>query len=157
MRPYPDEIYRAIQAVMGQHFAPELQSDFSRRELGIVMLLFSIAQRDSDTAIPDLIDENARLRALLGEAAGALATINREDARAGLAAINALPAAADSLRLSVLRGENDALRSALSSLAPLIEPAEDDPSLAALRDVRAKVYAHLAADARRRSVPMLGG
>lgn len=157
MRPYPEEVQRAVQMVMMSHFAPELTSAYSQRELGIVMLLFSIIQRDYDTAVPDLIEQNAKLRDLLGDASRALAALDRDDARAGRQAIAALPAATDSLRLSALRAEHDALRGALSSLAPLIEPAADDPSLAPLRDVRAKIFAHLAADAKRRSVPVLGG
>ena len=157
MRPYPEEVQRAIQMVMMSHFAPELTSSYSQRELGIVMLLFSIIQRDYDTAVPDLIEHNAKLRELLGAASRALAALDRDDARAGREAIAALPGATDSLRLSALRAEHDALRGALSSLAPLIEPAADDPSLAPLREVRAKAFAHLAADAKRRSVPMLGG
>jgi hypothetical protein len=156
MRPYPEELYRAINLVLAQHLMPELQTAFSQREAGIVMLLFNIAQRDYDTAVPDLIDENAKLRALLEEVSGALASIDRDEARTARASLDALPARPDSLRLSALRAENDALRGALSMLAPLIEPAADDASLAPLRDVRAKVYAHLKADAQRRAVPMLG-
>ena len=156
MRPYPEELQRAIQAVMMSHFAPELTSAFSQREMGIVMLLFSIAQRGADTEVPDLIEENAALRKLLGETAKVLAAIARPDAPGAAASIAALPAATDSLRLSALRAENDALRGALASLAPLIEPAADDPALVTLRDVRAKIYAHLKADAQRRAVPMLG-
>jgi hypothetical protein len=156
MRPYPDELLRAINLVLAQHLMPELQTAFSQREAGIVMLLFNIAQRDYDSAVPDLIDENAKLRVLLDEASAALVTIDRDDARAARATLEALPPRTDSLRLSALRAENDALRGAISALAPLIEPAADDASLAPLREVRTKVYAHLKADAQRRAVPMLG-
>jgi hypothetical protein len=157
VRPYPEEIQKAVQAVMVQHFAPELTTAYSQRELGIVMLLFSIAQRDYDTAVPDLIEHNTKLRALLAETDGALANVDRGDAREARGAIAALPEATSSLKLSDLRKENDALRGAISSLAPLIEPAADDDALAALRDVRLKIYGHLRDDAKRRSVPMLGG
>jgi hypothetical protein len=156
MRPYPEELHRAIQAVMMSHFAQELTTPYSQRELGIAMLLFNIAQRDYDTAVPDLIHENTSLRTLLHQAASALASIDSDDARAARVSLDALPERTDSLRLSALRAENDALREALSSLAPLIEPAADDPELAALREVRTNVYAHLKADAQRRAVPMLG-
>jgi hypothetical protein len=156
MRPYPDELYRAINLVLAQHLVPELQTPFSQREASIVMLLFNIAQRDYDSAVPDLIDENTKLRALLEEASVALGAIDRDDARTARTTLAALSEHTDSLRLSALRTENDALRTALSHLAPLIEPAADDPTLAALRDIRTKVYAHLKADAQRRAVPMLG-
>ncbi len=157
MRPYPEEIQRAVQMVMMSHFAPELTTAYSQRELGIVMLLFQIAQRDYDTAVPDLIDQNAKLRSLLAETAEALATVDGDAARTGRESIAALPASTDSLRLSALRQENDALRGAIASLAPLIEPAADDASLAALRPMRLKIYELLRDDAKRRAVPMLGG
>jgi hypothetical protein len=157
MRPYPEEIQRAVQLVMLSHFAPELATAYSQRELGIVMVLFQIAQRDYDTAVPDLIDQNAKLRSLLTDTADALAKVDRDAARAGREAIASLPAATESLRLSALRAESDALRAALSALAPVIEPAADVEALAPLRDVRLRIYDHLRDDARRRSVPMLGG
>jgi hypothetical protein len=156
MRPYPEELQRAIQAVMMGHFAPELTSAFSQREMGIVLLLFNIAQRSADTAVPDLIDENAALRELLNEIANSLAAVDRPGARTAVETIATLPGATDSLRLSALRAENDTLRGALAAFAPLIEPAADDPSLAPVREVRTKVYAHLKSDAQRRAVPMLG-
>ena len=157
MRPYPEEIQRAVQVVMMSHFAPELTTAYSQRELGVVMLLFQIIQRDYDTAVPDLIDQNLKLRALLAETSTALTALDRDDARAGRDAIGALPPPADSLRLSALRQEHDALRAAIAALAPLIEPAADDASLAPLRAVRLKIYDHLRDDAKRRAVPMLGG
>lgn len=157
MRPYPEEIHKAVQLVMMSHFAPELTTAYSQRELGIVMLLFQIAQRDYDTAVPDLIEQNRVLRELLTATSEALAKVDRDDARGAREGIAALPGRADSLRLSALRAENDALRGAISSLAPLIEPAADDPSLGALRDARLRIYEHLRDDAKRRAVPMLGG
>jgi hypothetical protein len=157
MRPYPEEVQRAIQLVMMSHFAPELTSAYSQRELGVVMLLFQIIQRDYDTAVPDLIEQNAKLRALLAQTASALSEVEGEAARAGREAIAGIPPPSDSLRLSTLRQENDALRAILASLATLIEPAADDRMLAPLRDVRLKIYDHLRDDAKRRAVPMLGG
>ena len=157
MRPYPEEVLKAIQAVAMQHFAPELTSAFNQRELALTMLLFGIAERDRDTAVPDLLDENAQLRALLAAASEALALVDRDDARAARIAIADLPEPETSLRLSALRRENDALRGALGVLAPLIEPAGEAAELAAMRQVRADVYAHLKADATRRMVPVLGG
>jgi hypothetical protein len=157
VRPYPEEIQRAVQLVMMSHFAPELTTAYSQRELGVVMLLFQIIQRDYDTAVPDLIEQNTKLRSLLGETANALAAVDRDDARAGRASIAGLPPPTDSLRLSVLRQENDALRAMVAALAPIIEPAADDGSLAPLRPVRLKIYEHLRDDAKRRAVPMLGG
>lgn len=155
MRPYPEEVLRIIQGGVMSQFAPELQSNYAKAQFAFSMLLFTIAQRDIDTAVPDLIETNAALRGLLADAAAALIEIARDDARSGIDAIAALPPVESSLKLSALRTENHALRGVLASLAPLIEPASDDMQLAPLRDVRARVYAHLSADARKRVVPIL--
>jgi hypothetical protein len=155
MRPHPEELVRILQSGVVSHFAPELQSNYARAQFGFGALLFGLATRGIDTAVPDLIDENATLRSLLDDAADALAKIEGDHARAGERTIAAVPARTDSLRLSALRTENDALRSALSSLAPLIEAAGEEPGLLPLRDVRAAAYAHLQSNARKRIVPIL--
>jgi hypothetical protein len=155
MRPYPEEVIRAIQGGVAAHFAPELRSTYSQAQFAFSMMLFTIAQRDYDTAVPDLLDANTSLRTILADAANALETVDRDDARSARAALAALPAAAGSLRLSELRKDNDALRDAVCKLVPLIEPADDVAELAALRPARAAIYAYLLEDARRRVVPIL--
>ncbi len=155
MRPYPEEILRAIQTGVMTHLMPEVQSSYGKAQFAFSMLLFTIAQRDLDTAVPDLLETNAALHALLADTSAALSKVESADARTCVAAIAALPTPTDSLRLSHLRIQNDALRGVLASLAPLIEPAADLPELAPLRDVRAAIYAHLSSDARRRIVPIL--
>jgi hypothetical protein len=155
VRPYPEEVVRIIQNGVVSHFAPELQSNYGKAQFAFSMLLFTIAQRDIDSAVPDLIETNAALRTLLRDASAALGTIDRDNARAGIDAIAGLPEASSSLKLSALRAENDALRSVLASLAPLIEPAGDVAELAPLRELRGRVYAHLSADAKKRVVPIL--
>ncbi|MHB8683550.1 MAG: hypothetical protein ACYC9X_04390, partial [Dehalococcoidia bacterium] len=143
MRPYPEEVLRAIQAGIMAHFAPEVRSAYGQAQIAFSMLLFMVAQRDYDSAVPDLIDANRALRGLLADADAALADVQRDDARAARERLAVLPGAGASLRLSDLRAEHEALRGALAGLAPLIEPAADD---AALRAVRAAVFAYLAAD-----------
>ena len=155
MRPHPEELVRILQTGVLSHLAPELQSSYAKAQFGFGMLLFGLATRDADTAVPDLLDENRTLRALLEDAHAALAHVEGEHARDAVAAIDALPAATDSLRLSALRAENDALRAALAGIAPLVEAAGDDPGLLPLRDVRVQVYDHLKAAARKRIVPIL--
>lgn len=155
MRPYPEEVLKAIQTGIGAHFAPELQSNYARAQLAFSMLLFTIAQRDYDTAVPDVIEHNKELRALLADARAALDGLQHPEAASARAALDALPLPAQSLKLSDLRGEREALRAAVCALVPLIEPAADDPPLAALRDIRSRVYAYLTADSRKRIVPIL--
>lgn len=155
MRPYPEEVLRAIQSGVMAHFAPELTTPYAQAQLAFGMLLFAIVQRDYDTAVPDLVDANTALRDLVASAGVALALLDRDDARAARRAIAALPPRAATLRLSALRAENEALRDAVCKLAPLIEPAADIPDLAPLRPVREQIYAWLSADAKRRIFPIL--
>lgn len=155
MRPYPEEVIKAIQAGIGAHFAPELRSSYAQAQFAFSMLLFMVVQRDYDTAVPDLVEANKDLRDLLTEASSALADVHTTPATPAKAALAALPEAAPSLRLSDLRRENEALKAIVSSLAGVIEPAGDDDSLAALRPVRERMYAWFSADARRRIFPIL--
>jgi hypothetical protein len=155
MRPYPEEVLRAIQSGVVAHFAPELKSTYGTAQFAFSMLLFTIVQRDFDSAAADLVDANAALRDLLASVSAALPNVDGTDARAAAATVADLPAAAPSLRLSALRAENEALRQIICHLTPLIEPAADDPALAALKPVREKIYAHLSADAKRRIFPIL--
>ncbi len=155
MRPYPEEVLRAIQTGVSSHFAPELKSAYGQAQFAFSMLLFTIVQRDYDTAVPDLVDANRTLRDLLASAHAALGSIERDDARAARETAAAPPPPAPSLRLSALRAENEALRAMISALTPVIEPAGDDPSLAPMKPVRTAIYAHLAADAKRRIFPIL--
>ncbi len=155
MRPYPEEVLRAIQSGVMAHFAPDLQSNYGRAQFAFSMLLFNIAMRDYDSAVPDLIEANRALRELLTESRTALTTIGSADARDAITHLDAIPPPTPSLKLSDLRAENDALRSAIVALSPLIEPAADNSSIAPLKDVRGKLYAWLAADAKKRSFPIL--
>lgn len=157
MRPWPEEVLRAIQTGITTHLAPELQSNYARSQFAFGMMLFGIVQRDYDTAVPDLIEANRTLRSLLSDASDALGQISRDDAQTVIGEIAGIAPPTDSLRLSALRAENDALRAVLGRLAPLIEPAEDVEELAPLRPVRKAIYAHLSADASKRTVPILSG
>jgi hypothetical protein len=148
-------LIKAIQTGIGAFFAPELQSLYAQSQMAVGMTLFGIALRDYDSAVPDLVEANAQLRSLLAEATAALAQIERDGGRAELASIPALPEPAASMRLSALRAEHDGLRAAFCALAPIIEPAADEPALAPLRPVRAALIAWLAADSKKRVVPIL--
>lgn len=155
MRPYPEDVLKAIQTGIGAHFAPELQSTYAKAQFAFAMLLFTIAQRDYDTAVPDLIEHNRELRALLDDARNALAGVQHAAAAPAREGLDALPSPTASLKLSDLRAEREALRGAICALAPLVEPAEEDPALAPLREIRTRLYAYLTADSRRRIVPIL--
>jgi hypothetical protein len=155
MRPYPEEVLRAIQTGVMTHFAPELKTPYAQAQFAFSMMLFGIVTRDYDTAVSDLVDANNALRAVLASADAALASVARGDARAAREAIAALPPPASSLRLSALRAEHDALRAAVCQLAPLVEPAADVAELAPLEPVRAQMFAWFSADAKRRIFPIL--
>jgi hypothetical protein len=155
MRPYPDEVLRAIQIGVMTHFAPELKSTYATAQFAFSMMLFTIAQRDYDTAVPDLLEANKTLRSLLDDASSALAELGSEAARAARQVIADLPPPSSSLALSALRAEQDGLRAAASALAPLIEPANDVDALAPLRPIRTAILDWLKSDAQRRVVPVL--
>jgi hypothetical protein len=155
MRPYPEEVLRALQTGVGSHLAPEVKSSYGQAQFAFAMLLFGVVQRDYDSAAQDLIDANATLRDILVGARDAIATLDRDDARDIARALDALPPAATSARLSSLRSEHDALREAVIRLVPLVEPAADDPALAAMRPTRSALWDCLRADAQRRVVPIL--
>mgnify|MGYP001574935368 FL=1 len=155
MRPYPEEVLRAIQTGVMTHFAPELKTPYAQAQFAFSMLLFAIIQRDYDTAVPDLVDANQSLRELLASTDTALAALDRNDARAARDAIAALPPPATTLRLSALRAEHEALRNAVCTLTPLVEPAADVPELASLTSVREQLFNWLSADAKRRIFPIL--
>lgn len=155
MRPYPEEVLKAIQAGAGAHFAPELRSSYAQAQFAFSSLLFLIVQRDFDSAAQDLVEGNAALRDLLADVDAALAGVEADGAAAARDVVTTLPAPATTVRLSDLRRENEALKAIVSALAPLIERAADDPALAALAPVRERIYAWFSADARRRIFPIL--
>ena len=153
MRPYPEEVLRAIQSGVVAHFAPELKSTYGQAQFAFSMLLFTIVQRDYDTAVPDLVERNAALRALLADA----------HSRARQRSIATTPAAArDAARTRCRRRRRPSAsppsaprtkRSARSScqLAPLIEPAGDDPP----SRPSSPSASHLRPPRRRRQTPHL--
>jgi hypothetical protein len=148
-------VLKAIQTGVMSHFAPELTSNYAKAQFAFSMILFGVATRDYDTAVPDLIEHNQTLRALLAKTDAALTDVNTAAADDARVAIAAAPPIAPSLRLSDLRAENEALRAIIAGMAPIIEPAADDPALAALAGVRAEIFDYLKADAKKRTVPIL--
>ena len=65
MRPYPEEVLRSIQSGIVAHFAPEVQSTYGKAQFAFSVMLFTIALRDYDSAVPDLLEANRTLRDLL--------------------------------------------------------------------------------------------
>ena len=155
MRPYPEEIVQALQRGLAAHFLPELSSSYAQAQAMPAQMLFGIALRDFNTAAQDLLDANRELRGLLATFDDALAQVDRDDVRRARQSLAALPPPAADVRLTSLRAEYDALRQVFCDLAPLIEPAADDPALAPLVPPRDRIYAWCTADARKRSNPLL--
>ena len=130
-------------------------SAYAQAQFMPAQILFGVALRDFDAAAQNLLDANCELRALLEQVAAALALVDRADARSARTLLASLPIAAADVRLASLRAEFDGLRDIFCKLAPLIEPAADDPDLAALAAARREVYAWFSADAKKRTVPIL--
>jgi hypothetical protein len=156
MRPYPEELLKALAAGIGAHFMPEVTSRYAQAQFAFGQILYTLVQRDYDSAAQDLVDSSRALRELLADASIALSRIEANTSPSIRARVAALPPPADSIRLSALRAENEALRQIVCDLVPVIEPAADLAQLEAMRDVRDRLYAYLKADAQRRSVPILG-
>jgi hypothetical protein len=155
LKPYPEEVIKALQSGVMAHFAPEVKSSYGQAQFAFAMLLFGVVQRDFDSLAQDLVESNASLRQLLAQARLALSGVAGDDAKHAMQELDALPPPSESVRLSELRAEWDALRSALVRLIPLLEPAGDDQALAPMRPVRDAVYTWLRRDAQRRVVPIL--
>ena len=155
MRPYPEDVLKAIQTGVASHFAPELKSTYAQAQFAFSMLLFTFVQRDFDAMVPDLVEGSAALREMLSEVSRALDGVEGDAALAARSALASLPGPAASLHLSALRAESEALRAVVVALTPVIEPAADVAELAPLRPVRERLYAWFQADARRRIFPIL--
>lgn len=155
MRPYPEEIIQAIQRGISAHFLPELKSSYAQAQFMPAQLLFGIALRDANTAAQDLVDNNQALRALLSDFEAGLDLIDSADVSHARAVLAGLPSHAADIKLASLRAEFDGLREAFCTLAPMLEPAGEDPKLAPLSSVRERAYAWFAADAKKRTVALL--
>ena len=68
MRPNSVEILQGIQGTLMTYVQPEVQGDYARTELMLVNILLGIVANAWDGAAQGLVDDNAALRDLVGDA-----------------------------------------------------------------------------------------
>ena len=124
MRPNSAELLRGIQGTLTTYILPEVQSDYARTELMLVQMLLGIVVQGYDDAAQGLVDGNAALRSLAGEAARVLNTAPIGASEALAAELEQLSKETDaSVRLSELTAANDRLRDAIGRVGVLLQGA----------------------------------
>ena len=122
MRPNSAELLQGIQGTLTTYILPEVQSDYARTEFMLVQMLLGIVIRGYDDAAQSLVDDNAALRSLAGEAARVLNTAPIGASEALAAELEQLSGATDaSVRLSDLTAANDSLRDAIGRVGVLLQ------------------------------------
>jgi hypothetical protein len=151
MRPNGEEVLRGVQNSLLTYVLPEVQTEYARTEVMLVVALLGIAGAQWDEAAQRMVDGNAALRELAGRGAEALAG---DPAHAELAdAVGSLAQGNDaSVRLSELSAANGQLRAAIAQLGVAAQGSDS----ASLRSLRAEVIDSLLVDAESRSFALMG-
>jgi hypothetical protein len=151
MRPNAEEALRGFQSSLLTYVLPELQTEYARTEVMIVLALLGIIGGQWDGAAQRLVDDNASLRELSGRGAEALAG---DPAHTELGdALGSLAQGNDpSVRLSELSAANAQLRAAIAQLGAAVQGSDSEP----LRSLRAEVIDSLRAEAESRSFALMG-
>ena len=122
MRPNSVEILHGIQGTLMTYVQPEVQGDYARTELMLVNVLLGIVANAWDSAAQGLVDDNAALRGLVGEAAKVLRSQALDGAGELPDELAALAVETDtSVRISELSAANDRLRDGLARLGVLLQ------------------------------------
>ncbi len=122
MRPNSVEVLQGIQGTLMTYVQPEVQSDYATTELMLVNMLLGIVATGWDGAAQRLVDDNAALRDLVGDAAKVLETQPVDGAGDLLDELATLAAETDtSVRISDLSAANDRLRGAVARLGVLLQ------------------------------------
>lgn len=114
-----DNALHGIEELLRERIAPEIGDPFAAQMARLSCMLLRISANRVDDAAELRVEENAAIRALLGDAAalvgGALALRLAEAARSS----------DPGLKLSVLDGENDRLRGLLVEAQVILEAGHD--------------------------------
>src|SRR3989304_1848624 len=118
MRPNGEEMLRGIQQSLLTYVLPELQTEYARTELMVIIALLGIVVGEWDGAAQHLLDDNAALRELAHRGAEALAD-----------ELRSLAGEADtSVRIPDLSAANERLHDAIGRLGVFL-PDRDKPEL----------------------------
>ena len=122
MRPNSAELLQGIQGTLTTYILPEVQSDYARTEFMLVQMLLGIVIRGYNDAAQSLVDDNAALRSLAGEASQVLNTAPIAESAALAGELTQLSSETDaSVRLSELTAANDRLRDAIGRVGILMQ------------------------------------
>ena len=122
MRPNSVEVLQGIQGTLMTYVQPEVQSDYARTELMLVNMLLGIVANAWDGSAQLLVDDNAALRDLVGDAAKVLGSQPVDGAGELRDELAALASETDtSVRISDLSSANDRLRDAVARLGVLLQ------------------------------------
>jgi hypothetical protein len=153
MRPKSTELMKGMQGALMTYILPEMQSDYARTGLMLMQALLGVAINDIDDAAQNLVDENAALRSLAGEAAGVLAENPLVGHEALAGELQTLASGHDnSVRLSALRSGNDDLRRAVAELGAALVGSTSPQHV----ELRAGVVAHLRQELERLPHNLMG-
>lgn len=122
MRPNSAELLQGIQGTLTTYILPDVQSDYARTELMLVQMLLGIVVEGCDDAAQRLVDDNAALRSLAGEAAQVLMTAPLAESEALVEELGQLAGETDaSVRISELTAANNKLRDVIGRVGVLLQ------------------------------------
>ncbi len=153
MRPNSAELLQGIQGALATYILPEVESDYAKTELMLVQMLLGVVVQGYDGAAQNLVDDNAALRSLAGEAAQVLMTAPLAGSEALVEELGQLAGETDaSVRLSELTAANDKLRDAIGRVGVLLQGGTS-PEYIGLRTV---IIEHLHRELERLPHDMMG-
>lgn len=153
MKPNSVELLQGVQGALMTYILPEVQSDYARTELMLVNVLLGIAANDVDGAAQGLVDDNAALRSLAGEAASVLESAQLAEAGGLAGDLAELASSGDaSVRLSDLSAANDRLRDAIGRLGAALVDSDAQEHIT----LRAKVVERLRAELAAKPHDLMG-
>ena len=140
MKPEPGRVLQGVGISLLTAVLPEVATPFGQQTASSAGALALMISEEFDRAPDRLSRENAELRDILASAR----SVTPEEAEA---IDRGLSANAESLRVSALQAENDALRGALIGVHAAVE-ALDTPEAAALNE---RIWAELVESTKRRA------
>lgn len=151
MRPNSEEVLRGVQQSLLTYVLPELQTEYARTELMVIIALLGIVVGEWDDAAQHVLDDNAALRELAHRGAEALAS--RSGAAALVDELRSLAGEVDaSVRIPDLSAANERLHDAIGRLGVFLQ----DRDKSELLELRAAIIERLRLEAESRLYALLG-
>jgi hypothetical protein len=145
VKPEVPKVLEVVAAKLLFEVAPNITPSYRQSSIGVTAMLLGMVREEWDRAAARRVEENAALRALFRDAAGA---ISDTDLRRRLEA--AAASSDTSLLVSELERGNDALRALLIELHAHVE---EQPG-AASRAIEDAIWRELSASTERRKVAL---